>query len=337
MRNANGESEPASDAIYLEPAFIAAAAGDFSMGRPYAGSESNEVPVHTVTLAAYQLGKFPVTNQQYADVLNWALAQGYLQDIIGHPYASGKIYAYGKFIADTQSSSSDAQIAYTAGRFQVRSRQGYDNLLFSMAEHPAVRVSWHGAVVFCNWLSAMLGLDPCYNVATWERIAPLRNGYRLPTEAEWERAAAWDGAQHWMYGFSSDVIDITRANHECSVENRANPLGLTTTPSTSPVGWYNGVNPARLSAPATLTADSPSPVNAYDMAGNVWEWCHDWAYRTYTTDPVDNPTGPTEGVNRVLRGGAYNTTAYACRAARRNHYAPENGYHNIGFRLSRTP
>ena len=60
-----------------------------------------------------------------------------------------------------------------------------------MASHPVVRVSWFGAVAYCNWRSEMEGLQPCYDLETWTRYEPVRSGYRLPTEAEWERAASW--------------------------------------------------------------------------------------------------------------------------------------------------
>ncbi|HDP34151.1 MAG TPA: PKD domain-containing protein, partial [Candidatus Hydrogenedentes bacterium] len=309
-------------------------AGWFEMGRPYTDTgDSFEVPVHDVYLDAYQIGKYPVTNQEYADVLNWALAAGYLTNSSGGAYTGGLVYAYGLPIADTASNSDYSQITYSGGVFGVRSRTGHNSQSFSMADHPMVRVSWYGAVAYCNWLSTINGLQPCYDTSNWTRYEPARNGYRLPTEAEWERAAAWDGSKHWRYGMTSDTIDITRANYYDG--SHANPLGLTSTPYTSPVGWYNGVNPARLSAPGTLTVNATSPVGAYDMSGNVWEWCHDWWYRVYTTDPVSNPTGPGSGSYRVLRGGYWGNDAPYCRAAHRGRYYPDDRYSSNGFRVAR--
>lgn len=312
---------------------ISIPAGTFQMGDPWNEGSTNERPVHSVYLDAYKIGNYEVTNQEYADVLNWAQGRGYLKDSSGGTYTNGLIYAYCQPIADTETSSSYSQITYSGGAFVVRSRTGYNGQSFSMAEHPMVMVSWYGAVCYCNWLSEEQGLQPCYDMSNWTRYDPLRNGYRPPTEAEWERAAAWDGSRHWRYSMTSDTIDITRANYYDG--NYANPLVLTSYPYTSPVGWYNGEHPARLSTPGTLTENARSPVGAYDMSGNVWEWCHDWWYRVYTTASVNNPTGPTSGSYRLLRGGNWYDDAADCRAAdRRNHYAPDARGDNLGFRLA---
>jgi len=313
--------------------------GTFQMGDPWNEGDTRERPVHSVYLDAYQIGKYEVTNREYADVLNWANAQGYLTNSSGGPYTGGLIYASGKPIADTEASSESSQITYSSGVFAVRSRAGYNGRSFSMANHPVVMVSWYGAVAYCSWLSEQQGLQPCYNMIYFTRYEPLRNGYRLPTEAEWERAAAWDGSRHWRYGMTSDTIDITRANfYDGSLDvPYANPLGLQSYPYTSPAGWYDGLNPARLSIPLTLTENSPSPVGAYDMSGNAWEWCHDWWYRSYTTELVTNPTGPTSGSSRLLRGGSWVNNGYYCRSAARYYYNPDNRNSCYGFRISRTP
>lgn len=319
---------------------ISVPASTFQMGDPWNEGDSYERPVHSVYLDAYQIGKYEVTNREYADVLNWANAQGYLTNSTGGAYTGGVIYAYGVPIADTQASSEYSQITYNSGVFAVRSRIGYNDRSFSMANHPVVMVSWYGAVAYCSWLSEQQGLQPCYNMIYFTRYEPLRNGYRLPTEAEWERAAAWDGSRHWRYGMTSDTIDITRANFYDSAltDSYANPLGLQSYPYTSPVGWYNGLNAARISVPVTLTENSPSPVGAYDMSGNAWEWCHDWWYRSYTTELVTNPTGPASGSYRLLRGGSWSNNGYNCRTAGRDYASnPDNRYAYNGFRISRTP
>ena len=329
------EGEPVVVVVVVPGALVDVPAGTFQMGDPWNEGWEEEVPVHAVTLDAYRIGKYEVTNQEYADVLNWAHGRGYLQNSSGAAYTGGLIYAYNQPIADTETSSSYSQLTYSGGVFGVRSRIGYNSQSFSMADHPMVNVSWYGAVCYCNWLSEQQGLQACYDTATWTRYTPVRNGYRLPTEAEWERAAAWDGSRHWRYGMTSDTIDFTRANYDES--GYANPLGLTSSPYTSPVGWYNGVNPARVDAPGTLTVNATSPVGAYDMSGNVLEWCHDWCCRVYTTEPVTNPTGPTSGGGRLLRGGSWLISDNRCRSANRYNDLPDARGNDYGFRISRTP
>ena len=307
----------------------------FQMGRPYSDAGvNNEIPVHNVYLDAYQIGMFPVTNLEYALVLNYAYARGYLQDNMGGTYAGGEVYAYGKKLANTVDSSIASQIVFAAGVFSPRVREGYNGQNFSMADHPVVHVSWYGAVAYCNWLSEKLGLQPCYDTSTWNLMEPLRNGFRLPTEAEWEHAAAWDGSKHWRYAVTSDVLASNRANFR--TDTAANPLELVDLPYTSPVGWYDGINPVRLSTPGTITMPGISPTGAYDMSGNVWEWCHDF-YGTYSAGDQADPTGPENGTEKVLRGGSWNSFENDCRSASRTYSTPETTTYTDGFRIARTP
>lgn len=165
MSHAVATDSPLSTQVV--PVMVDVPAGDFNMGARSDGDDkqwgkryreypSRELPVHTVTLDAYKIGKYEITNAQFAAVLNWALEKGYLKDSEG-------------------------------ARFSCKMRDGY-----SMADHPLSLVTWYGSVAFCNWLSEMLDLTPCYDLSTWKLTTPFPNGYRLPTEAEWERVAAWD-------------------------------------------------------------------------------------------------------------------------------------------------
>lgn len=315
------------------------AAGAFPMGRPYEFDglgQERETPVHEVYLDAYEISTYPITNRQFADVLNWALNQGYLADPEGKVYTGGPVYAYSAALADI----APGGVIFEDGRFMTRHAQGHDGAAVCLADHPVVRVSWHGAVVFCNWLSQMHGLPPAYDTAAWERHEPVTTGYRLPTEAEWERTAAWDGQKHWRYGVTSDNLDYTRANFKLSDDppEQSNPLCLTWFLQTSPVGWYNGLNPARLAEPDILTKDGASPVGCYDMAGSVLEWCHDWFDADYYAhSPGSNPAGPREGLARSVRGGTKVYPAEHCRAAYRVGFEPVYRSFALGFRIARTP
>jgi sulfatase modifying factor 1 len=282
---------------------VSVAAGSFEMGDPWNDGGSGERPVHTVRLSAYEIGKYEVTNQEYADMLNWASARGYLTTA-----SSSAASAYGRKLLDV--GNPYCQITYSDGRFDVESRDGH-----SMAEHPVVEVSWFGAAAYCNWLSESQGLQPCYDTSTWACDFS-KNGYHLPTEAQWERAAAWNGSIHSRYGNGSNTLGPSNATYYSS-----NPLGLSTYPYTSPVGYHNGAS---------------SPAGCYDMSGNVWEWCHDWyGGRYYGGSPGTDPEGPGSGARRVRRGGSWDFYAYNCRSAFRYYGGPGNSYDAVGFRIAR--
>lgn len=286
------------------PGMVSVPAGSFDMGDPWSEGDSDERPVHTVSLSAYQIGRYEVTNAEYAAFLNSASVS----------VTSGLVYLNGTVLCDTTTSSSYSQIVYSGGIFSVRTRDGYP-----MNDHPLVRVSWYGAAAHCNWLSSQQGYQEVYTESgNWPSDLS-RNGYHLPTEAQWERAAAWEpGHGHWRYGFTSDTISTSQANY-----NSANPLGLTSYPYTSPVGHYSG---------------STSDVGCYDMSGNVWEWCNDWYSSTYySVSPSSDPEGPSPQTYRVLRGGGWIIDVYLCRSADRVWDYPNSRNNYNGFRVSRTP
>jgi formylglycine-generating enzyme required for sulfatase activity len=313
---------------------------DATYGNYYGASVLNESPAHSVTLSAYQIGKHDVTNKQYCDVLNWALAQGYLKDSTGANWAgTGDIYAGGVLQTILAITDEYCNIWYSGGEFSSKTRVGLpESTDYSMDMHPVVVVSWYGAVAFCNWLSQMEGLTPCYDMTMgdWPLtvVPPTSGGYRLPTEAEWERAAAWDGSKHWIYGFTSDTMTghdqcnycggdplVTVAPTDQGVYD--NPLGLKDAPYTTPVGWFNGVNVNPNGNIATK--NSVSPVGCYDMSGNVGQWVQD-QFTSYDS-----------GGDRVVRGGSWaGGSAYARSAYRFSGVSPDNVSWSVGFRVART-
>jgi formylglycine-generating enzyme required for sulfatase activity len=159
---------------------------------------------------------------------------------------------------------------------------------------PVERVRWLDAIKFCNARSVEEGLEPCYNIETRECHFD-RDGYRLPTEAEWEYACRAGSAGDYYFG------------------NDAGKL--------SAYGWFKPI--AR--KPRPVGQKRPNDFGVYDMAGNVWEWCTDW-YQVdyYAESPSTNPPGPAAGEKKVLRGGAFSTTAGSCCSWTR--YCDEPGF-----------
>ncbi len=321
------EITPISVLYFME--MVSVPAGTFTMGARDDGddvqyAQDDEYPRHEVTLFEYQIGKYEVTNGQYCEVLNWALEQGYLEGSNGDIYTSGSVYTNEEILLDIE--DINCQIEYKDGLFIWKSRDGY-----SMEHHPVVEVSWYGAVAFCNWLSKIEGVPPAYDLTTWELENQFSGGYSLPTEAEWERAAAWNESKHWIYGYCSDTVSTDRMTF---YDN--NPLGLTEYPHTSPVGWFDGVN---ISPNGDIqTVDSPSPVNSYDMSGNALEWCHDWYDPSYYAScALNNPTGPSSGSTRVMRGGSWNSYSTDCRSSSRYDRSPSDTQSYTGFRVVLRP
>ena len=193
---------------------------------------------------------------------------------------------------------------------------------------PVNNVSWYEAIVFCNKLSAMLGLRPCYKISettnpdTWGEIPTTSNalwnavawnndadGFRLPTEAEWEFTARGGDsmASAWKYSYAgSDLIDE--------------------------VAWFKDNSSSTIHQVGLKKATS-SGIN--DMSGNVYEWCWDWHGKINAGEET-NPSGAASGTNRVRRGGSWLNYARSCTVTYRNGDTPEALYSNIGFRLARS-
>ena len=316
--------------------------GEFDMGDHHdlGGREhrSDEVPIHTVRLDPFYMAATEVTNAEYCRFLNDAATARSIVVRDGFVYADDGSTLY----CDTVDADPASSIRWDGqGFILVGKREG----------HPVVCVRWHGAAAFCNWLSEENGYKPCYDSATWN-CDYSRDGFRLPTEAEWEYAAL--GGQHEPYCIFpwGDDPDETKANWP----NCGDPYETGPFPWTTPVGFYNGALRARedFGWPGTQaeyqTSDGANGYGLYDMSGNVWEWVNDWYRRDYyAMSPGANPTGPDSGQPmpdgkpyRVLRGGNwYNGEWGHGRSANRDPSYfrgpddPNHRWYHIGFRVVR--
>jgi acetoin utilization deacetylase AcuC-like enzyme/formylglycine-generating enzyme required for sulfatase activity len=159
---------------------------------------------------------------------------------------------------------------------------------FKGDRQPLEQVNWTDATLYCNERSLAEGLEPCYDEETWACNFEA-NGYRLPTEAEWEYACRAGTDSQYSFGDGNQGL----TNHAWFADSAAG--------KTHPVGQKK-----------------PNPWGLYDMHGNVAEWCNDlYAEDYYASSPAENPRGPAEAAERVLRGGAWNSSVDSCRSAYR--------------------
>ena len=240
------------------------------------GSDSHvtERPIHTVYLDAYTIDKYEVTNFQYAAFLISALNEGIIQ------IRSYGVYKDGKRLISLD--EDECQINYLDGQFIIDNGKG---------DYPVIGITWFGADEYAKY-----------------------NGNRLPTEAEWEKAARGTDQRQYPWGYTGPTQSHSNFNSN---------LGGTTS-----VGQYSP------------TGDSP--YGCCDMAGNVLEWCADWfGYRYYETlgPYCQNPQGPAQGDEdtRVLRGGGWKCNGCGhLRCAGRGHNYPDLSCNEIGFRCVRS-
>ena len=167
-------------------------------------------------------------------------------------------------------------------------------------KNPVEQVRWSDAVKYCNARSLKENLQPCYDLQTWKCNFEA-NGYRLPTEAEWEYACR--AGTKTKYFFGNDSSKLTD---------------------------YAWLDENSRGKPRPIGQKQPNPWGLYDMYGNVWQWCNDF-YKVdyYQQSPEENPRGPDDGETKVVRGGAWKFSADSCRSGYRYNEAP--GYSDVCF------
>ncbi len=274
------------DIAKIPEGFVLVPAGNFQMGS-IEGYDDNK-PVHEVTITKpFYMGKYEVSQAEYE-----------------------KYCSYGENKPSSKYGDGD--------------------------NYPAYFVSWYDALVYCNKRSMAEGLTPCYSIndstdpAKWGELPtaeddPLRetwnavvcdwnaNGYRLPTEAEWEYAAR--------------AGDKTVASLTYSGTSDENELGK--------YAWYDSNSTIKTHEVGTKL---PNAFGLYDMSGNVFEWCWNWHTDSYNAEAEggSNPTGASSGSKRVSRGGGLDGDSGNCAVSYRYNSSPNlrQGY-SLGFRVVR--
>ena len=274
--------------------------GSFTMGNCMNTNEggADELPLHTVNVSAFYMDTNVVSYALWQRVYQWAITNGYSFDNVGSGEATNQ---------------------------------------------PVQFLYWYDCVKWCNARSEKEGLVPAYYTSAGQtnvyRLGQTNldsvsvkwnAGYRLPTEAEWEKAARGGVSGHRFPWSDADTIDWSRANYYADPSDYSydvNPISGYDTNFTSGVYAYT----------SPVGSFAPNGYGLYDMAGNLWEWCWDW-YDSgyYSVSPSSDPRGAESGSYRVLRGGSWGYYASATRCASRlGTVVP--GYASVvsGFRCAR--
>jgi formylglycine-generating enzyme required for sulfatase activity len=265
-------------------------AGSFTMGDALDGGGD----AHTVTVSAFYMAQNLVTKAEWDAVRTWGLANGYADLVAG----SGKA-----------------------------------------SNHPVQRITWYQMVKWCNARSQQAGFVPVYYTndaqttvyktgdvnVTNAQVKWSANGYRMPTEAEWEKAARGGlSSKRFPWG---DTISHSQANYYAGYGYSNDQGGGGYHPSYA-AGGYPYTSP--------VGSFAANGYGLYDMAGNVLQWCWDW-YGSYDPAVLTDPRGPAaSGTDRVFRGGSWNDVAYGCRVAYRFSYDPSISNGIFGFRVARS-
>jgi formylglycine-generating enzyme required for sulfatase activity len=284
------------------PGMVFIPAGTFTMGDTLNDyPDSSEHPTHAVYVSGFCMDKYEVTKALWDDVYNWAVTHGYSFDNPGSRY-NGVNYSKG-------------------------------------SNHPVHLINWYDCVKWCNARSEKGGRVPAYYTDAAQTVVyrsgqvNVQNawvkwnaGYRLPTEAEWEKASRGNLSGRRFPG--GDAISHADANYygsPASAGGYAYDLG--------PLGYHAAYNDGVFPYTSPVGAFPANGYGLHEMAGNVWEWCWDWWNGTYyRSSPETDPRGPGTGSNRVVRGGSWINGAIYCRSADRVIDYPGSRYAYFGFR-----
>lgn len=289
--NGAGLTNLTASALSIPVGMVLVPAGSFTMGNSAGDVDITDASPATITVSGFYMDINLVSFSQWQSVSLWAESRGY----------------------------------------------SFANPQGKMANQPVENVDWYDAVKWSNARSVQAGLTPVYytdaaltQVYTNGEINAIypnwsANGYRLATEAEWEKAARGGlSGQRFPWGntISENLANYSGSTGSISYDLGPNGFNSASTngsqPYTSPVGYF-----------------AANGYGLYDMAGNVFEWCWDWYGTSLGQPTATNPTGASSGTNRSCRGGSWNNTAVYARCANRFNFFPTYADFNFGFRCVR--
>jgi len=276
------------------------AGGEFLMGTDgdYGFPADGEGPVHAVTLAPFYLDQTCVTNEQFNAFVN---ATGYKTD--AEKFGWSFVF-FGHLTSEQLATKVKARVTGSEWWCRIdgatwRHPEGPGSKIKRRWDHPVVQVSWRDAVAYAGWADK-----------------------RLPTEAEWERAAR-GGLVQKRFPWGDELEPQGR--HRMNVWQ-----GIFPTKNTEADGHYGT---------APVKSYKANDYGLFQMTGNVWEWCWDWFDAGfYRVSPAENPTGPMTGERHVMRGGSYLCHQSYCNRYRtdaRSSNTPDSATTNCGFRCVR--
>ena len=247
---------------------------------------------------SFSIGKYEVSMFEYLEYLNAAELAGGIVVSAGEVKRAGGTEVY----CLTTIAEPRCPVAYDVGR-SVRQRF---YCAAGMEYQPVIYVSWFGAAAFCNWRSVVDGFEAVYEDANGWTAALGNSGYRLPTEAQWLKAAAWDKntGRFFEYGTSTNTISGASANYLES-------------------GDPSETNDVRTTIVGSYAASSPYELK--DAAGNVWEWCHDFFTEGGSDPDVDM---------HAVRGGGWGNLATDVKTSSRGGIKPGKALNSVGFRIA---